>query len=77
MVEPAAARDRDRLVAPMVGAMRRIGERLSPGGTAGRILRSLDKAGNPARYEGIYSNGYPAPPRAGGGRGAGANPARN
>ncbi len=40
-------------------------------------LRFLDKAGNPARYEGIYSNGYPAPPRAGGGRGAGANPARN
>ncbi len=41
---------RDRLVEPIVGAMRRIGERLSPGGTAGRILRSLDKAGNPAGW---------------------------
>ncbi len=37
-------------------------------------LRFLDKAGNPARYEGIYSNGFPAPPRAGGGRGGATGP---
>ncbi|WP_392544894.1 type II secretion system F family protein [Oryzobacter telluris] len=41
---------RDRLVEPMLQLMRRLGERLSPGGTAGRIARSLDKAGNPAGW---------------------------
>lgn len=37
-------------------------------------LRFLDKTGRPARYEGIYSNGFPAPPRAGAGRGGGNGP---
>ena len=41
---------RDRLIAPAMQAMRRVAERLSPGGTAGRIARSLDKAGNPAGW---------------------------
>lgn len=41
---------KDRLAAPLVKAMRRVGERLSPGGTVGRIGRSLDKAGNPAGW---------------------------
>jgi tight adherence protein C len=40
----------DRLVAPVVEAMRRVGERLSPGGAGARIARSLDKAGNPAGW---------------------------
>jgi hypothetical protein len=35
-------------------------------------LRFLDKEGNNVRYETIYTNGFPAPPRTGGGRG-GAN----
>jgi tight adherence protein C len=41
---------RDRLVAPIVEAMRRVGERLSPGGAGARIARSLDRAGNPAGW---------------------------
>ncbi len=41
---------RDRLVEPVLQMMRRLGERLSPGGTAGRIARSLDRAGNPAGW---------------------------
>ena len=41
---------KDRIVAPMVKAMRRVGERLSPGGAGDRITRSLDKAGNPAGW---------------------------
>lgn len=40
----------DRFVAPVVEAMRRVGERLSPGGAAARIARSLDKAGNPSGW---------------------------
>jgi hypothetical protein len=38
-------------------------------------LRFLDENGNPVRYQTIYTNGFPAPPRAGGGRGRGAGPA--
>lgn len=41
---------RDRLVAPVVDALRRVGERLSPGGAGTRIARSLDRAGNPAGW---------------------------
>ena len=41
---------KDRIVAPIVRAMRRLGERLSPGGAGDRITRSLDKAGNPAGW---------------------------
>ena len=41
---------RDRLVAPVVDAMRRVGERLSPDGTAARIARSLNRAGNPSGW---------------------------
>jgi len=42
---------RDRLVAPVVDAMRRVGERLSPGGAGARIARSLDRAGNPSGWD--------------------------
>ena len=35
-------------------------------------LRFLDKEGNTVRYETIYTNGFTAPPRTGGGRGGGA-----
>jgi hypothetical protein len=38
-------------------------------------LRFLDGNGNPVRYQTIYTNGFPPPPRAGGGRGRGAGPA--
>ena len=41
---------RDRLVAPVVDALHRVGERLSPRGAGDRIARSLDRAGNPARW---------------------------
>ncbi len=41
---------RDRLVAPVVEGMRRLGERLSPSGAGARLARSLDKAGNPAGW---------------------------
>jgi len=41
---------KDRIVAPVVKAMRRLGERLSPGGAGDRIARSLDKAGNPSGW---------------------------
>ena len=41
---------RDRLVAPVVDALRRVGERLSPDGTATRIARSLNRAGNPSGW---------------------------
>ncbi len=40
----------DRLVAPVVEAMRRLGVRLSPSGAGARIARSLDKAGNPSGW---------------------------
>ena len=41
---------RDRLLDPLIETLRRMAERLSPGGTSDRILRSLDKAGNPAAW---------------------------
>ncbi len=41
---------RDRLVAPVVDALRRVGERLSPAGTGTRIARSLNRAGNPSGW---------------------------
>ncbi len=41
---------RDRLVAPVVDALRRVGERLSPAGAGTRIARSLDRAGNPSGW---------------------------
>jgi hypothetical protein len=37
-------------------------------------LRMLDKDGRGVRYETIYTDGFPAPPRAGGGRGGGGGP---
>jgi hypothetical protein len=37
-------------------------------------LRFLDKDGNAIRYQTVYSNFFPVPPRAGGGRGGGGNP---
>ena len=41
---------RDRLLDPLLDTLRRMAERLSPGGTGDRIARSLDKAGNPAAW---------------------------
>lgn len=41
---------RDRLLAPAVEAMRRVGVRLSPSGAGARIARSLDRAGNPTGW---------------------------
>ena len=40
-------------------------------------LRMLDKDGRGVRYETIYTDGFPAPPRAGGGRGGGGGPGGN
>jgi hypothetical protein len=40
-------------------------------------LRFLDKEGNNVRYDTIYTNGFPAPPRAGGGRGGGGRGGAN
>ena len=39
-------------------------------------LRMLDKEGRGVRYETIYTDGFPAPPRAGGGRGGGGGGGR-
>lgn len=41
---------RDRLLDPMVNALRAMAVRLSPSGTGDRMARSLDKAGNPASW---------------------------
>jgi tight adherence protein C len=41
---------RDRLLDPLLNALRRLAERLSPSGTGDRLSRSLDKAGNPAAW---------------------------
>lgn len=41
---------RDRLLDPVLVALRRLAERLSPSGTGDRIARSLDKAGNPPAW---------------------------
>lgn len=41
---------RDRLVEPMLARLRSVSERIAPGGTAERIARGLDKAGNPGGW---------------------------
>jgi tight adherence protein C len=41
---------RDRLLDPLLNALRRMAQRLSPAGTGDRITQSLDKAGNPAAW---------------------------
>lgn len=41
---------RDRLLDPMINALRAMAVRLSPSGTGERMARSLDKAGNPAAW---------------------------
>lgn len=41
---------RARLLEPLLGVLRHLAERLSPGGTGARIARSLDKAGNPPAW---------------------------
>ncbi len=41
---------RDRLLDPMINALRHLAVRLSPSGTGDRIARSLDKAGNPPAW---------------------------
>lgn len=41
---------RDRLLDPMINALRAMAVRLSPSGTGDRMARSLDKAGNPAAW---------------------------
>jgi tight adherence protein C len=41
---------RDRLLDPLLIGLTRLANRLSPSGTADRIARSLDKAGNPATW---------------------------
>lgn len=41
---------RDRLVEPLLAALRRVTERLAPGGTVERLARSLDRAGNPGGW---------------------------
>ncbi|GGB84980.1 secretion system protein TadC [Knoellia flava TL1] len=41
---------RDRLLDPMIDALRRMALRLSPSGTGDRLARSLDKAGNPPAW---------------------------
>lgn len=41
---------RDRLLDPMIDALRRMAVRMSPTGTSERIARSLDKAGNPPAW---------------------------
>jgi tight adherence protein C len=40
----------DRLLYPALNAMRGLAYRLSPGGTSGRMTRSLDRAGNPPAW---------------------------
>lgn len=40
----------DRLVAPLLDAMKGIGRRLSPAGTGDKLARSLDRAGNPGSW---------------------------
>ena len=41
---------RDRLLDPMINALRSMAVRMSPSGTGDRIARSLDKAGNPPAW---------------------------
>ena len=41
---------RDRLLDPLIGALQKLAERMSPSGTGERISRSLDRAGNPAAW---------------------------
>ena len=41
---------RDRLLDPLIDVLRRMAERISPSGTGDRILRSLDRAGNPPAW---------------------------
>jgi tight adherence protein C len=40
----------DRVLGPLLGRLRGLATRISPSGTGGRIVRSLDKAGNPASW---------------------------
>ena len=40
----------DRILFPLLRATRSLGERLSPSGTAGRLQKNLDFAGNPAGW---------------------------
>ncbi|MFQ6172839.1 type II secretion system F family protein [Oryzobacter sp. R7] len=50
MVGKSELAAKDRLLDPLINTLRRLAERLSPGGTGDRIARSLDKAGNPAAW---------------------------